>query len=378
MKKVASLIAVGSILVNASLINTVPVYAEETKSSLNNKLSKNKEEQVELDDKIKNLDSQIKEIEENIKSTEDKIEGLNVETEEAKKEIQDLENKIKDNEDALGERLKVINNNYSMAYIKVILSSNSLSDFFNNIYMVKEVIQQDRDLLKELDENKSLVEEKKKSLEDKVKEQELLKSSLESDNNKLESDKAEVEELKNQLAKEEEELESQIAKIIAEEEAAAKAQAEAEAQKQQATSSSTSSGASSNAVVTSGSWPVPGYSRISSPYGYRIHPVTGASSIHTGIDIPAPTGTPVTAYDSGTVIYSGVQGTYGNTVMIRHNDGKVTLYAHNSALNVSVGQTVQKGQVVAKIGSTGRSTGPHLHFEIRVNGSHTNPMNYIN
>ena len=367
MKKVASLIAVGSILVNASLINTVPVYAEETKSSLNNKLSKNKEEQVELDDKIKNLDSQIKEIEENIKSTEDKIEGLNVETEEAKKEIQDLENKIKDNEDALGERLKVINNNYSMAYIKVILSSNSLSDFFNNIYMVKEVIQQDRDLLKELDENKSLVEEKKKSLEDKVKEQELLKSSLESDNNKLESDKAEVEELKNQLAKEEEELESQIAKIIA----------EAEAQKQQATSSSTSSGASSNAVVTSGSWPVPGYSRISSPYGYRIHPVTGASSIHTGIDIPAPTGTPVTAYDSGTVIYSGVQGTYGNTVMIRHNDGKVTLYAHNSALNVSVGQTVQKGQVVAKIGSTGRSTGPHLHFEIRVNGSHTNPMNYL-
>ena len=377
MKKVASLIAVGSILVNASLINTVPVYAEETKSSLNNKLSKNKEEQVELDDKIKNLDSQIKEIEENIKSTEDKIEGLNVETEEAKKEIQDLENKIKDNEDALGERLKVINNNYSMAYIKVILSSNSLSDFFNNIYMVKEVIQQDRDLLKELDENKSLVEEKKKSLEDKVKEQELLKSSLESDNNKLESDKAEVEELKNQLAKEEEELESQIAKIIAEEEAAAKAQAEAEAQKQQATSSSTSSGASSNAVVTSGSWPVPGYSRISSPYGYRIHPVTGASSIHTGIDIPAPTGTPVTAYDSGTVIYSGVQGTYGNTVMIRHNDGKVTLYAHNSALNVSEGQTVQKGQVVAKIGSTGRSTGPHLHFEIRVNGSHTNPMNYL-
>ena len=377
MKKVASLIAVGSILVNASLINTVPVYAEETKSSLNNKLSKNKEEQVELDDKIKNLDSQIKEIEENIKSTEDKIEGLNVETEEAKKEIQDLENKIKDNEDALGERLKVINNNYSMAYIKVILSSNSLSDFFNNIYMVKEVIQQDRDLLKELDENKSLVEEKKKSLEDKVKEQELLKSSLESDNNKLESDKAEVEELKNQLAKEEEELESQISKIIAEEEAAAKAQAEAEAQKQQATSSSTSSGASSNAVVTSGSWPVPGYSRISSPYGYRIHPVTGASSIHTGIDIPAPTGTPVTAYDSGTVIYSGVQGTYGNTVMIRHNDGKVTLYAHNSALNVSVGQTVQKGQVVAKIGSTGRSTGPHLHFEIRVNGSHTNPMNYL-
>ena len=369
MKKIVSLIAVSSILVNAGLNSTSTVYAEESKSSLNNKLTKNQEEQAELDEKIKKLNSQIEEVEENIKSTEEKILELNKETEEAKKEIQDLENKIKDNEDALGERLKVINNNYSMAYIKVILSSDSLSDFFNNIYMVREIIQQDRDLLKELDENKSLIEEKKKSLEEKAKEQELLKESLESDNAKLEEDKAEVEELKNQLTKEEEELESQIAKIIAEEEAAAK--------EQNQSNNSSSSSNSSSSVITSGSWPVPGYTRVSSSYGYRIHPVTGASSMHTGIDIPAPTGTPVTAFDSGTVIYSGVQGTYGNTVMIRHDDGKVTLYAHNSALNVSVGQRVQKGQVVAKVGSTGRSTGPHLHFEVRVNGSHTNPMNYL-
>ncbi len=364
MKKIVSLIAVSSILVNASATTTSAVYAEESKSNLNSKLSKNREEQEELGEKIKKLDSQIKEIESNIKSTEEKIAKLNSETEEAK-EIQDLLNKIKDNEEALGQRLKVIDNNYSMGYIKVILSSTSLSDFFNNLYMVKEVIEQDRDLLKELEENKAIVEEKKKSLEDKTKEQENLKVSLESDNSKLEADKEEIENLKAELTKEEEDLESKIADIIAKEEAASNSQ------------SSSSGGSSSSAVITDGSWPVPGYSGNSSSYGWRIHPILGTKKFHTGLDIPAPKGTPVTSFDDGTVIYSGVQGSYGNTVMINHGNGVVTLYAHNSSLNVSVGQKVKKGQVIAKVGSTGRSTGPHSHFEVRVNGQHTNPLSYF-
>ena len=134
---------------------------------------------------------------------------------------------------------------------------------------------------------------------------------------------------------------------------------------------------SSSTVISNGSWPVPGYSRVSSPFGYRIHPVLGIKKLHTGIDIPAPTGTPTVAVSSGTVIYSGVQGSYGNTVMIQHDNGLVSLYAHNSSLVVNVGDKVKKGQVVAKIGSTGRSTGPHLHFEIRVNGTAQNPLNYL-
>ena len=176
------------------------------------------------------------------------------------------------------------------------------------------------------------------------------KNSLKSLNN----DKIELEKLKSELEKEENELESEIEKI------AAQSVVNGEGQ-----------------VISSGSWPVPGHSRISSPYGYRIHPIFNTKKMHTGIDIPAPTGTPAVAIDSGKVIFSGTKGGYGNTVMIQHDDGKVTLYGHNSKLAVSVGQRVEKGQVVSKIGSTGNSTGPHLHFEVRINGKHVNPVPYI-
>lgn len=363
MKKVVSVVAIASILVNVG-VSTNLVYAE-SKSSLNSKLSKNREEQDELDAKIKNLDTQIKKIEENIKNTEEKIKSLNLETENTKKEIENLTNTIKENEELLGERLKVIDNNYSMGYIKVILSSKSLSEFFNNMFMVKEVIEQDRELLTKLEDDKNIVEKKKQELDDKIKEQELLKASLESDNKKIEEDKAEVEKLKSELEKEEDNLENEISKIIAQEEANSQS------------SNNVSGGSSSNAVITNGSWPVPGYRSVSSAYGYRIHPVLGTKKFHTGIDIPAPKGAPVTSFDDGTVIYSGVQGSYGKTVMVKHSNGVVTLYAHNSSLTVSVGQKVKKGQVIAKIGSTGRSTGNHLHFEVRVNGQHTNPLNYL-
>ena len=123
--------------------------------------------------------------------------------------------------------------------------------------------------------------------------------------------------------------------------------------------------------------PVPNYNEVSSSYGWRLHPIWGDRRFHTGIDIPAPTGTPVVASGDGVVIHSGNKGGYGKTIMINHGSGVITLYAHNSALTVNIGDKVIAGQKIAEVGSTGDSTGPHSHFEVRVNGEYTDPLKWI-
>ena len=122
-------------------------------------------------------------------------------------------------------------------------------------------------------------------------------------------------------------------------------------------------------------WPAVGHG-ISSPFGYRIHPITGQYKLHTGVDINVGYGTPVYAADGGTVILAGWNGGYGNCIVINHGNGLTTLYGHLSSINVSVGQSVGRGQTIGLVGSTGNSTGPHLHWEVAVNGQRVNPLNY--
>lgn len=351
MKKIVSVLVVFSILFTSSFI-----YAD-NKEDLDKKLNENKQEQQTLDNKIKELDIEVKKIEDSILKTNEEIANSDLEIEQIKLEINNLESEITKNEDILGQRLKVINNNYSIGYLKVILSSTSLSDFFSNIYMVKQVVEQDKDLLRELDENKAKIEEKEKELKDKKQHQEELVALLKQDNENIQASKQELEDLKRTLEQEEESLENEIEKLAAQ-------------------SLVNVENGDVSGVISSGSWPVPGYS-VNSPYGYRNHPVLKVPKMHTGIDLAAPTGTPAVAIDNGKVIFAGDKGGYGRTLMIQHDDGKVTLYAHNSQLLVGVGDRVQRGQAVTKIGSTGMSTGPHLHFEVRINGKHTNPMPYI-
>lgn len=130
--------------------------------------------------------------------------------------------------------------------------------------------------------------------------------------------------------------------------------------------------------INYGDWPLPGYNRISSPYGYRIHPITKNKKFHKGIDIPADYGTNVLATDYGIVTFSGVQNGYGNIVAIKHFDGKTSIYGHNSKNIVNEGDLVYKGQAIAKVGSTGRSTGNHVHFEVTINGELKNPLEVTN
>ena len=124
-------------------------------------------------------------------------------------------------------------------------------------------------------------------------------------------------------------------------------------------------------------WPVPGYTRITSEYAMRVHPITGVYKLHTGVDISAPIGANFVAANDGIVTKASYNGAYGNMVIIDHGGGISTLYAHGSEILVEVGQTVKRGDAILKVGSTGYSTGPHAHFEVRINGVTTNPMPYI-
>lgn len=122
-------------------------------------------------------------------------------------------------------------------------------------------------------------------------------------------------------------------------------------------------------------WPTSG--RLTSPFGYRIHPVYKTRRMHTGIDLANSSGTNIVASQNGKVTFAGRQGTYGKLIIVRHANGMETAYAHLSRISVSVGQTVSQGQSIGKMGNTGASTGSHLHFEVRKNGTAVNPMNYL-
>ena len=237
--------------------------------------------------------------------------------------------------------------------------------------MIKQIAEYDTNLINEVKNAKEELETEKRTVEN-VKIQKEAKSS---DLKKLKSEK---ETKVNNLTEDQKQIQAQIEEYdnkMKELEKKERELAAQEAKKNQYI------GSSGENFVSSGrfQWPVPSSQRVTSEYGYRIHPISGTRKLHAGIDIGAAGGANIVAGDSGTVILSsfGYNGGYGNYVIINHGNGVTTRYAHCSNLYVSVGQTVTKGQVIAAVGSTGASTGNHCHFEVRINGVSQNPRNYL-
>jgi murein DD-endopeptidase MepM/ murein hydrolase activator NlpD len=334
-------------------------------------MNQKKKEIKALESQTKDVTSQIEELDkkmdiaaQELEKVQQDLDKLNKDINITTKELKEAEEKIADKQDTFNSRLRVMYKNGNVGYLEVLLSSANIRDFLSRKQMIQSITDHDVDLIKYMKEQRDNINKKKTKLQAQ-------RASVETTKAKLQDRKANLAkatrakedlmiELNKDLKKAEEQYDNlnKLAKDI-----------ESEIVKRQR-----ADGPYSGGVMT---WPVPVYTRISSYFGYRIHPVFKTKKLHTGLDIASASGNNVVAAADGTVIYSGTLGGYGKTIMIDHGGGIVTLYGHNSSLVVSEGTQVKRGTTIAKIGSTGVATGPHCHFEVRKNGSYVDPMPYL-
>lgn len=338
--------------------------------SVNNEINEIGKEKKENEKQQKNVTAKIKKLEGSIQKLEGEIEELNsniVKTKEqievTKEELVKAEENIVKKNNTLNSRLEVMYKNRDVGYIEVLLDSTSFEDLLTRVDMVKKIFDHDVELLKYLEAQRDLVEQKKKTLESQKSQLITLMNSTKDKQDSLKVSRGEMQRMKQELVKDHKALEKEEDELA---DLAKRIQDQIKRNQ-------------SNAKYVGGqmTWPAPGYSRITSPFGYRTHPILRKKKLHTGIDIGISYGKNIVAAQSGKVMHSGWLGGYGKVVMIDHGGGIVTLYAHNSSILVKEGQQVKRGQTISKCGSTGMSTGPHLHFEVRENGQYVDPLKYV-
>ena len=301
----------------------------------------------------------------------------------------------------LRSRIRAMEENSTYSYASFIFDSSSVTELLSRIGDVNDIMHYDKTLEEEYMAAREDVESIKKSYEEARHEQELLQKELDTKQAELDAQveaaytmiadietlsddaQAEYDAIAEEEAKAEETLQEAIRKRAAEQ---AKYSQNNNSNSGGGGSSGGSGGNSGGGGSSGGGsatslsnlqWPVPSCTLITSRFGYRVAPTTGASTYHGGLDIGAGMGASIVAAGAGDVIYAGANGGYGNCVMIDHGNGVVTVYAHMSSIGVSYGQYVTAGQYVGAVGSTGVSTGPHCHFEIRINGAQTDPAAYF-
>lgn len=363
------------------MISSAVVYftgSADQQSDLKNKQQELTEDKEELQDEIdvlegeklsvmeekKLLDDEVSALEADIAVVNTQIEDLEVKIEETTVELENATVAMETQYELYGERVRVMYENSSTGYLDILLSSKSIGDFFEKLDIVTQIAEYDKNLTEEL----------------KAEQQRIMtmKADLETDKLALEDSKAVLMEAKAELDEKMAVRDAMIARIESSQSALEEQLKEIEAE-EAAVRAQIANLASGGTVYSGGTmlWPTPSCKIITSYYGWRLHPVLKYEKLHTGVDIGAGYNANIIAAASGTVITATYNSAYGNYVVIDHGGGVCTLYAHQSSMAVGVGQYVNAGQVIGYVGSTGYSTGPHLHFEVIVNGSTVDPLGYI-
>lgn len=363
------------VVVSIVLLHSTAVYAdlaeEQKKLEQVQQETRNKQEELKgvqqqknnLIKELERLNNELNEAENQLGKVEKDIDVTRAELERVIKELEKAQRELEKRDNLYKQRLRTMYKNSGYGYLEVLLNAESFSDFISRFYLVSKVAAYDVSILEELKEYRDIVQAK----ETEVKEKEVRMLSL-----------------KNDLLKKKEEIKtvtasrnSALSRVKNEEKELDLMLAELENTSKQITQTILSLTQGGQFIGGKFIWPAPGYTRITSDYGWRPHPIYKTNKFHAGIDIGVPWGKKVVAAGAGEVLYADTYGGYGKTVMIDHGGGIVSLYAHNSSLQVKVGTVVAAGTTVALSGSTGVSTGPHLHFEVRKDGEVVNPRPWL-
>ncbi len=327
---------------------------------------------------VQQLDGQLADIQEKIAQYNTMISDKEKEIEETLRDLDEAQARQEQQYAAMKKRIQFMYERSDSFYMETLFGTNSIAGIVNRADYIEALSRYDRDKLNEYVETRKYVELCKEELEVEKQLLDEAREAVEQEeanvNNLIGEKEAQIVSVSGDIANKEaaiKEYEDMIAQenaeIAALEKAVAEEKARLEAENAQAR------------VYNGGmfAWPCPGYKRISDEYGSRMHPILGVEKFHNGLDMAAPSGTAILAAYDGDVVAAAYSGSMGNYIMIDHGSGLYTIYMHCSALYVSKGQSVSKGQNIAAVGSTGRSTGPHLHFGVRLNGNYTSPWNYL-
>jgi murein DD-endopeptidase MepM/ murein hydrolase activator NlpD len=319
---------------------------------------------VEVSADIKRVDEKLEEVSSSLEDTSQRLDMARIQQKRLAKELEEATVKLDSKKEQVRKRLKRVYMRGETALVSAFVGTESIGDLASRKVIVERIARQDKRLFDDLSDLRDSVQSKKKRQDELVREVGQLAMRQKAQQRQLEINKTQKKGYLGELRERQGKLEDLVAQFEADERSI----------QARIAAAASRPGARANLPAFTGRFAKPTNGRVTSNFGMRFHPILRTNRMHNGIDFGAPHGSPIYAAADGVVISASYMGGYGNTVIIDHGGGITTLYAHCSSMSVSSGQQVQRGQVIARVGSTGLSTGPHLHWEVRVNGTPVNPM----